>query len=301
MSRTTDFIGITQRILDLPLYASADASITLGTVVYLALVTVALFYVTGKIKTWAVERLFGDSHVDLGVRHAVGAIARYVVISLGLIIILQTAGINLSTLTVLFGALGVGVGFGLQSITNNFVSGIILLLERPIKVGDRIEVGEVHGDVVNISPRATTIVTNDNIAIIVPNADFISSKVVNWSYTNRDVRFNFPVGVSYNSNPEQVREILLEVAGAHPGVLHSHPPTVLFEEFGDSSLNFVLRVWTKEFATIPGVLRSDLNFAISRAFKDRGIEIPFPQRDIHIRSGGFDGRIGQDQHSRSAS
>ncbi|MDH4186160.1 MAG: mechanosensitive ion channel [Nitrospira sp.] len=158
-------------------------------------------------------------------------------------------------------------------------------LERLIKVGDRIEVGDVHGDVVNISPRATTIVTNDNIAIIVPNADFISSKVVNWSYTNRDVRFNFPVGVSYRSDPEQVHRVLLEVARAHPGVLNDPAPTVLFHEFGDSSLSFILRVWTRDYATIPGVLRSNLNFAINRAFKEQGIEIPFPQRDLHIRSG----------------
>ncbi len=285
MNSTSDFIGHLRSLWNLPLYTSGEATITLGTVVYLAVVVIALFYVTGKIKNWVVERLLSGSHVDVGVRHAVGAIVRYVVVSLGLIVILQTAGINLSTLTVLFGALGVGVGFGLQSITNNFVSGIILLLERPIKVGDRIEVGEVHGDVVNISPRATTIVTNDNIAIIVPNADFISSKVVNWSYTNRDVRFNFPVGVSYSSDPEQVRIILLDVARAHPGVLKEPPPTVLFHEFGESSLNFILRVWTREFATIPGVLRSELNLAISRAFKERGIEIPFPQRDLHIRSG----------------
>jgi small-conductance mechanosensitive channel len=188
-------------------------------------------------------------------------------------------------LTVLFGALGIGVGFGLQGVTNNFVSGIILLLERPIKVGDRIEVGNVNGDVINISPRATTIVTNDNIAIIVPNADFISSKVVNWSYTNRNVRFNFPVGVSYGSDPEQIRRVLLEVALAHQGVLKDPKPSVLFDGFGDSSLNFLLRVWTREFATVPGVLRSDLYFAISRAFKEHGIEIPFPQRDLHIKSG----------------
>ncbi|MDH4084325.1 MAG: mechanosensitive ion channel [Nitrospira sp.] len=269
----------------IPLYSVGDTTITLGTVLYLTILVVALFYSTAKLKTWIVERLLSRSHVDLGVRHAIGAIVRYIVVALGLIIILQTAGINLSTLTVLFGALGIGVGFGLQSITNNFVSGIILLLERPIKVGDRIEVGDVHGDVVNISPRATTIVTNDNIAIIVPNADFISSKVVNWSYTNRDVRFNFPVGVSYSSDPEQVRRVLLEVAQAHRGVLKEPGPSVLFDGFGDSSLDFLLRVWTREFSTVPGVLRSELYFAISRAFKEEGIEIPFPQRDLHIKSG----------------
>lgn len=269
----------------IPLYSVGDTTITLGTMLYLTVLVVALFYITGKLKTWIVEGLLLRSQVELGVRHAVGNIVRMVFLALGLIIILQTAGINLSSLTVLFGALGIGVGFGLQGVTNNFVSGIILLLERPIKVGDRIEVGNVNGDVINISPRATTIVTNDNIAIIVPNADFISSKVVNWSYTNRNVRFNFPVGVSYGSDPEHVRSVLLEVARAHHGVLKEPGPSVLFDSFGDSALNFVLRVWTRDFSTVPGVLRSELYFAISRAFKEQGIEIPFPQRDLHIKSG----------------
>ena len=285
MDWLTDLLRPLDTLSQIPLYSVGKTTITLGTMLYLTVLVVALFYATAKLKTWIVEGLLSRSHVDLGVRHAIGAIVRYIVVAIGLVIILQTAGINLSTLTVLFGALGIGVGFGLQSITNNFVSGIILLLERPIKVGDRIEVGDVHGDVVNISPRATTIVTNDNIAIIVPNADFISSKVVNWRYTNRDIRFNFPLGASYGSDPEQVRRILLEVAQAHRGVLKEPGPSVLLDGFGDSSLNFVLRVWTREFSTIPGVLRSELYFSICRAFKEEGIEIPFPQRDLHIKSG----------------
>jgi small-conductance mechanosensitive channel len=280
-----DLLGPLDEFSQIPLYSLGDTTITLGSLLYLTILVVALFYATAKLKTWIVERLLSRSQVNLGVRHAIGAIVRYIVVAIGLIMILQAVGINLSTLTVLFGALGIGVGFGLQSITNNFVSGIILLLERPIKVGDHIEVGDVHGNVVNISPRATTIVTNDNIAIIVPNADFISSKVVNWSYTSRNVRFNFPVGVSYGSDPEQVRRVLLDVARVHQGVLTDPGPSVLLESFGDSSLNFLLRVWTREFSKVPGVLRSDLYFAISRAFKEHGIEIPFPQRDLHIKSG----------------
>jgi small-conductance mechanosensitive channel len=285
MDRIFDLLEPLGAFTQIPLYSIGDTTITLGTMLYLTVLVVALFYITGKLKTWIVEGLLLRSQVELGVRHAVGNIVRMVFLALGLIIILQTTGINLSSLTVLFGALGIGVGFGLQGVTNNFVSGIILLLERPIKVGDRIEVGNVNGDVINISPRATTIVTNDNIAIIVPNADFISSKVVNWSYTNRNVRFNFPVGVSYGSDPEQVRSVLLEVARAHHGVLKEPGPSVLFDSFGDSALNFVLRVWTRDFSTVPGVLRSELYFAISRAFKEQGIEIPFPQRDLHIKSG----------------
>ncbi len=145
--------------------------------------------------------------------------------------------------------------------------------------------GDVTGDVVRIGARATTIKTNDNIEIIVPNAEFISSQVINWSHSDREVRLHIPVGVSYSSNPEEVRDILIEVAGSHPGVPQSPPPDVIFIEFADSSLNFDLRVWTSDFITKTKILRSDLNFAIQKKFKERGVEIPFPQRDIHVRSG----------------
>jgi small-conductance mechanosensitive channel len=200
---------------------------------------------------------------------------------------MQTVGIDLSTVTVLAGALGIGVGFGLQTITNNLVSGLILLFERPIKIGDRIEVGNVTGNVVDISARATTVITNDNIAIIIPNAEFIGSKVTNWSYTTRDIRFNFPVKVSYREDPEVVRKLLLEVADNHPGVLKDRKSDVLFQDFGDSSLQFTLRVWTRDYTDRPGVLRSELNYAISRKFREHGIEVPYPQRDIHIKDGSL--------------
>jgi small-conductance mechanosensitive channel len=271
--------------LEIPLLPIGGTRFTVWMLLYLVVLIVLLVYVTGKLKTWMVNRMLARTRIDIGVRQAVGSIFRYVIVAIGFMIILQTAGIDLSALTVLAGALGIGVGFGLQNITNNFVSGLIILFERPIKVGDRIEVGNVTGDVVKISPRATTIVTNDNIAIIVPNSEFISSQVINWSYTNRDVRLNFPVGVAYQSDPELVRKTLLEVAADHPGVLKERNADVLLQEFGDSSLNFILRVWTREYTTTPGVLRSELNYAICRKFKEHGIEIPFPQRDLHFRSG----------------
>ena len=215
---------------------------------------------------------------------AMGTIVRYVLIVIGFIIIIQYIGVDLSVLTIIAGALGVGVGFGLQNITNNFVSGIIILFERPIKVGDRIEVGNVSGDVIRISMRSTTIITNDNISIIVPNSEFISSKVINWSHTDRNVRFNFPVGVSYNSDPERVRKILMEVAEENEGVLKNPAPDVLLEEYGDSSINFTLRVWTNEYITRPNILKSQLYFLAFKKFKEAGIEIPFPQRDIHVKN-----------------
>ncbi len=274
-----------KEVLAIPLFSAGNAPVTVWTLVSLVILTLLLFSITGRLKQWIVTRLLSQSNVDLGVRLAIGAIVRYIVLAIGLIIIFQSVGIDLSTLTIVAGALGVGVGFGLQNITNNLVSGFILLIERPIKVGDRIEVGSVTGDVVNISLRSTTVVTNNNIAIIVPNSEFVSNSVTNWSYTDRNVRFNFPVGVSYRSDPELVRRLLIQVAGQHPGVLKDPKADALLQEFGDSSLNFILRVWTRQYATTPSVLRSELNFMIWNIFKEHGIEIPFPQRDLHIRTG----------------
>ena len=251
---------------------------------YLILLLFLLFYITAKLKHWVVYKVLENSKVELGVRIAFGTIVRYFILAFGFIVILQTVGINLNSITILAGALGVGIGFGLQNITNNFVSGIIILLERPIKVGDRVQVGETLGDVVKISMRSTMIITNDNIAIIVPNSEFISSKVINWSFTDRNVRMNIPVGVSYNAEPEKVKKILLEVAANNPSVLNTPEPDVLFESFGDSSLNFILRVWTQEFINKPKILKSQLYFEIFKEFKTGGIEIPFPQRDIHIKN-----------------
>lgn len=222
---------------------------------------------------------------NIGVSQSIATIVRYLLIIIGLIIIFQTTGIDLSALGLLVGALGVGIGFGLQSITNNFISGLIILFERPIKVGDRIEIDDLAGNIVDISARATTIITNDNIAVIVPNSDFINSRVINWSHNNRRIRLNFPVGVSYNEDPEKIRTLLEEVAKANSGVLSSPKPYVLFESYGDSSLNFNLLVWTSEFIDRPKILKSELYYEIFRKFKEHNVEIPFPQRDIHLKSG----------------
>lgn len=269
--------------LNSPILTFADKEFTLWTIVYLFLFFFLLFYLTAKLRKWLVNSLLTKSKLELGVRVAVGAIFRYVVLVIGIIIGLQTVGVDLSTITIIFGALGVGIGFGLQNITNNFVSGIIILFERPIKVGDRIEVGNVSGDVINISMRATTILTNDNIAIIVPNSDFISTKVINWSYTDRNVRFNYPVFVSYNEDPEKIKRILLDVANNNNGVLKDPKPDVLIDEFAESSIKFNLRIWTREFTDRPGVLRSQLYYEIFKKFREEKVTIPFPQRDVHLQ------------------
>jgi small-conductance mechanosensitive channel len=178
----------------------------------------------------------------------------------------------------------VGIGFGLQTIASNFISGIIILLERPIKVGDRVEVGNIDGQVVAIGARATTVITNDNIAVIVPNSYFISEPVINWTQNDPRVRFKIPVGVAYGSDLRLVAQLLLQVARENPDVLDDPVPVVRLMAFGDSAVEFELRVWSTSLVHKRGKLISDLNFAIYEIFQQHGIEIPFPQREVHVRS-----------------
>ena len=277
-----------REFLNIYLFKLGPVSFTLWTLLYLIVLLVLLIVVSRLLKRWLIKSVFSRKGVEVGVGQAVATIVQYVLVFIGFLVILSTAGIDLTALNVLAGAIGIGVGFGLQGIANNFISGLIILFERPIKVGDRIQVGDVTGDVARIGGRATTVRTNDNISMIIPNSEFISTRVVNWSHSDRDIRLNVPVGVSYKSDVEEVRDILLEVARSHNAVLTSPPPDVIFDGFGDSSLNFTLRVWTREFIARPQILKSDLYFAIRKMFQKHGVEIPFPQRDLHIRTGGAD-------------
>ncbi len=222
--------------------------------------------------------------MDQGLQYALSVGIGYLIFFLGLTIGLQSLGLDLSSLAFLGGAIGIGIGVGLQAIINNFVSGLILLVERPIKVGDRVEIENLAGDVIKISARCTWVRTNDNVVIIVPNSEFTSQRVTNWTANDRSVRITLKVGASYKSDPEQVRRLLLSVAGSHPDVLADPAPDVIFTAFGDSSLDFELRVWTMNQVRTPQILKSDLYFSIFSLFKQEGIEIPYPQRDLHVRS-----------------
>ncbi len=276
--------GYFNNLLNSPFIHLGKTQITLWTLIYVGSLWSFLIIATNRLQNWCVTRLLARPGIEFGAGHAISVIAKYIVVSIGFVIILQSAGIDLSAITVLAGALGLGLSFGLQNITQNLVSGLIVLVESPIKVGDRIEVAGITGDVTKIALRATTICTNDNIEIIVPNSQFISGNVINWSHSSRDVRVSLPIGVGYNSDPEEVRTILMKVAAENEGVLAEPAPSVVFQNFGESSLNFVLRVFTRTFISAPSVLQSDLNFAIFKEFKAHGIEVPFPQRDLHIRS-----------------
>ncbi len=274
-----------EKIMNLSLVSMGESNLTIGLVLTLLISFIVLFVGSEWIRKILVLKILNRYQIESGTRQSIGAIVKYILILAGIYSILQTSGVDLSAFGILAGAIGVGIGFGLQNITNNFISGLIILFEQPIKIGDRIEVGEVSGDVVKISARSTTIVTNDNISIIVPNSQFIDSQVINWSHSDRNIRFNFPVGVSYQEDPEKIKKILLEVASANPGVLKTPEPEILFEDYGESSINFNLRVWTSEYINKPIVLKSQLYYEIFRRFREEEVEIPFPQRDIHLRSG----------------
>ena len=243
-----------------------------------------LISVSHLVQRVLLGRVFRHLHISDAQKFALGRFATYLFFFGGLFIGLQSLGVNLSSLVVFGGAVGVGVGLGLQNVVSNFVAGLILLVEQPIRIGDRIVTGETMGDVIRIAARSTWIRTNENIVVIVPNNDFINNPVVNWTANDDNVRVNIPVGVGYSSNPQQVRDLLLQVAGENPDVLDEPRADVVFTDYGDNSLNFSLRVWTSKRAHTPAILKSDLYFTLFDVFAKNGIELPFPQRDLHLRS-----------------
>jgi small-conductance mechanosensitive channel len=273
-----------QHALEEPFATVGGLPITAFFALKVSIFVVALFLVAHVTMTMLENRILTYTPLEEGQRYAVARVVSYLVFTLGLVIGLQSLGINLNSLVVVGGALGVGVGFGLQGIVSNFVAGLVLLLEQPVKLGDRIEVGGTFGDVVRLRGRSTWIQTNDNVVIIVPNSEFINERVINWTANDRQVRISMPVGVSYDTDPKVVRQLLTQIATEHSDVLSDPAPEIVFQDFGDSSLDFELRVWTIRQVQTPQRLKSDLYFAIFEAFREKGIEIPFPQRDLHLRS-----------------
>jgi small-conductance mechanosensitive channel len=246
---------------------------------------IAVFWISSRTKRFLFNRLLAQSGLDRSLQYAIAQIVSNIVLVVGIFIVLENTGIHLAALTVFAGAVGVGVGFGLQNIASNFISGLVILAERPITIGDRVEVAGIAGQVEHIRARSTVIRTNDNIAMIVPNTKFIDSPVTNWTYGDPRVRFRIPVGVAYGSDISKVREALLTAGRENANTLKEPAPTVFLKQFGDNSIDFELVVWSSEMSARPSRYRSDLNFAIEQKFREAGIEIAFPQLDLHIRDG----------------
>ncbi len=260
-------------------------SVTIGSVFLLLILFASVIIVERIVQKQLIRRFLSRTKLQPSLQFGLSRIIGYTLIAVGFYVAFQLVGVDLSSLAIIAASLGVGIGFGLQNIINNLVSGIIILAERPISIGDRIEVAGVAGRVTKIQLRSTTVVTNDNITMIVPNADFISNTVTNWSHGDPKVRIRVPVGVAYGSDLKLLQRLLLEAAAEHPKALRDPSPVVLFTEFGDSSLNFELGVWTQEMTATPIHFTSEMNFIIDQKLRENDIEIPFPQRDLHVRSG----------------
>jgi small-conductance mechanosensitive channel len=282
----TELLARVREVLNYPLLKVGEGTVTLAGIVGLIVLVISVLVLERIVRRQLVNRLLRRTRLDLPLQYALGRITGYVFIALGIYVALQLVGINLTSLAFIAGAVGVGIGFGLQNIVNNFVSGLIILAERPIAIGDRIEVSGVAGRVTRMSLRSTTVVTNDNISIIVPNADFITQPVTNWSHGDPRVQIRLALGVAYGSDLEKLQRVLLQVAAENSHV-KDPAPSVYFIGFGDSSLNFELGLWTQDMTHSPRRFRSELYFAVEKALRANEIEIPFPQRDLHLRSGQF--------------
>ena len=297
ISRVLDYVGLFQPAVSVVLTA-LETPLGRGAITFSArdvlefALTVWLAYlVSAFIRFVLQEDVYPRTRLTRGIAYALSSLLNYVILTLGLLLALGAVGLDLTKFTILAGAFGVGLGFGLQSIVNNFVSGLILLFERPIRVGDVVEVGSLVGEVSRIGTRASTVRTYQGAEIIVPNAQLVADRVTNWTASDRRRRIDIPVGVDYRSAPEKVIEVLDAVAHAHPDVLKQPPPQTFFKAFGDSAVNFELRAWTNHFERW-GVIQTELAVGIYAALRQAGMTMPFPQREIRFLRDAADGARG---------
>ena len=272
-------------------------TITLSLLLVAGAILYGAFVLSWSLQGFLMDTVFTRGQMDTGARLSIVRLVHYALICVGFLFALSAMGFELKNITIIGGALGVGIGFGMQNIVNNFVSGLILLFERPIKVGDVIQLGSgQQGRVTNLGLRATTVQTFDRAEIVVPNGDLISSQVTNWTLKDRSMRLTIPVGVAYGSDVETVMRVLMAVATENDKVLKDPQPMVLFLNFGDSSLDFQLRVWISDFGE-RRIIQSALIREVDRRFREERVEIPFPQRDLHLRS--VDGQAAKELQGAS--
>lgn len=258
-------------------------TVSISSVIIGLIVVAVTIFVSRSASSLLERRMASRRHIDPGLRYTISRLVKYVVITIGFLLALKQAfAIDLTSIAVIFTALSVGIGFGLQYLAADVASGFILLFERPIRVGDRITVGEDEGDVQSINLRTTVVTTNDRIAIIVPNSKLVSDRVINWSYGDPRARIAIPVGVADDSDIQLVTDTLIDAAEGVENVLTEPPPRVQFLKFGEYSLEFRLLVWTNH-PRRHVQLRSDINYRIARLFREREIRIPYPTQEFLLR------------------
>jgi len=267
-------------------YKIGSVDLSLLLVIKIGLIIWGLNFFSHIFNKFLDKNIYPQAHIDESTQYTISVFIKYALVLLGIVISLRILGFAISTLNVLAGTIGIGIGIGLQEIAKNFISGIILLIERPVKVGDYIDLEGLPGRVEAVKARGTVITTFDNISVVVPNSDFITKKVTNWSYNDKIIRCCIPVGVTYGSDVDLVRKSLLEVTAVHNKVLKKPAPSVYFTEFGDNALQFKLFLWMDD-AQNRFQLISDLHFMIDKLFRELNIVIAFPQRDIHLKTSDF--------------
>ncbi|MBD1999572.1 mechanosensitive ion channel [Leptolyngbya sp. FACHB-541] len=269
--------------LNTPIVGLGEGNYSALQLLLLLALTVGLWFAVSAVTRLFRFYILSRTGAELRIQDVIAILTQYTLAFLGLIVLLQIWGLDVSSLAIIASVLGVGIGFGIQNITNNFISGLIITLERPIQVGDFVKVAELMGTVERIGARSTEIRTLDQVTIIVPNSRFLETEVVNWSHGDPVSRIRIPVGIAYDSDTNRVQAALLEAARSHPDVLVRPAPEVWFQGLGDSALNFELMVWTgepkKQFR-----VKSDLYYRIETSLRRYGITVPFPQRDLHLRS-----------------
>ena len=273
-------VALTRQILDAHLVIGA-LSLSLGDVLAFGLTVYLASVVSSLVQFVLAEDVFPRLNLRPGLPYALLSLVKYAIVAVGFVLALLALGVNLNRVTVLGGALGVGVGFGLQNIVNNFVSGLILLFERPVRVGDAVQIGDVQGEVRRIGIRATTVRAWEGAEVIVPNSQLVAERVTNWTPADYRRRLDIPVNVAYGSAPDKVLQVLTEVAQSHPDVVASPAPVAQFLGFGDSALQFQLLAWTNRLDRHP-MVRSELGVAVYAALQEAGFSIPFPQQEVRI-------------------
>jgi len=255
--------------------------ITVGLLIVALAIIVGAYLVSWLVQKAIIEGVLNKKHVSRGVQLAIGRLFHYAIVTVGFLFAVLMLGFELTQFVIIISALGIGIGFGLQSFVNNFICGLILLFERPVRVGDNIDLGGQWAEIKRIGLRSTTVETFDLANVIIPNNDLINNQVINWTLSNRSIRLIVPVGVAYGSDVTRVFETLMECAKENSHVKENPEPQVLFRKFGESSLDFELRVWTSDVDyRLP--LASDLLREIDQKFREAGIVIAFPQRDLHL-------------------
>jgi small-conductance mechanosensitive channel len=273
-------------------FTIGNMSVSLSSLVIGVLVLAMTLFLSRAVTSLLDRRIAGKTTIDPGLRYTIVRLVKYVLVTVGILVALKQAfGLDLTSIAVVFTALSVGIGFGLQYIAADIASGFILLFERPIRIGDRITIGDDEGDVQSINLRTTTVITNDRIAIIVPNSRLVTQRVINWSYGDPRARIAIPVNVSNESDIDLVTKTLTDSAKDVELVLEDPPPKVQFLKFGAYALEFRLLVWTRHPNRHPQI-RSDINYRIKKLFKERGIQIPYPTQEFLVK--GADGGGGRD-------